>query len=90
MNSGRENPFGVQHVERCQQNAHESGLTGARAHCLHNVIFARVGAGGAQYQDQRDEAKECRNHGEVRSESKFEYAVWVSAANNHRDHDSDD
>ena len=43
MNRRIEHALGVEHVKSRQQHAHESSLSGARAHGLHDVVFARVG-----------------------------------------------
>src|ERR1051325_1521893 len=41
MNAGIDNALAIQHVECCKQNGHEGSLSGACAHRLHDVVFAR-------------------------------------------------
>ena len=45
INRRVEHALRVQHVERGQQHCHESRLAGAGAHCLHDIVFARVRVG---------------------------------------------
>ena len=89
MNRRIQHALRIQQIERGQQDAHESCLAGAGAHGLHDVVFTRVGAGGAQDQHQRNEAKERRDYRQVWPKPQFQDAVGISAANDDCDDQSD-
>ena len=76
-----EGSAGVQHVESRQQYRHERRLSGTGAHGLDDVVLARVCAGGAQNQYQRNKSQEGRDYRKVWTKSEFENAVWIGAAN---------